>query len=87
MLADAISQLQQPWAVTYDYAVVAHGLYNSHRRMSYALGYTANSRYEGREALFLSDRLVLPQEWQSSTPVVLSAERSESPLYGRMECC
>lgn len=85
-LAERISQLEQAWICTYDYPAVHHNLYQSQRRIAYGLHYTAQSRYEGKEAMFLSDRLNLPGAWShSELPFLLTPPQSELALYGMLE--
>jgi len=77
--------LQQPWVVSYDYAAVDHGLYRLHPRISYDLNYSAQGRYAGKEVMFLSHRLKIPEWWTGPKPFPLTPAYSKHPVYGIME--
>lgn len=85
-LAKRIVQLRHPWVVTYDYdAAVHHGLYATHPRLAFSLSYSAQDRRGGKEAMFLSERLSLPQTWRIGEPISMSAGQSKHIVYGTME--
>jgi DNA adenine methylase len=84
LLADYVSKLEQPWVVTYDYAATKHGLFPSHRFVVYGLNYSAQSRYQGREVMFISNRLKLPRGWLPSTRLLMTPATSHHPIYGFM---
>lgn len=84
-LAARITQLEQPWIVTYDHAAVQAGLFGSHRRIVYGLNYSAQNRYKGKEVMFLSSRLKLPAMWRRSSPFPMRSAKSRHPVYGILE--
>lgn len=86
LLADSVVQLNCSWAVTYDYdAAIRHHLYSSHCQLVYRLPYSAHSRYRGKEIMFISQQLKLPDTWSPSAPILMSASHSRNPLYGILE--
>lgn len=48
------------WIVSYDNVPEIRKLYSAFRRMHYNVGYTARDRYNGKEVMFFSDRLSVP---------------------------
>ena len=84
-VARCVTKLAQPWVVTYDYGAVTAGLYARERRVVYGLSYSAQSRYEGQEVMFLSNRINLPDSWRPRRLLQLNNGRSDYPFYGRLE--
>ena len=61
-VAKALSELEQPrWVVSYDDADAIHRLYAFAPRLQYTIGYSARSRTRGREVMFFSAGMVVPE--------------------------
>ena len=85
-LAIRVQEMPQPWVVTYDYdASTRYALFPEHRCLSFWLSYSAQQRHLGREAMFLSDQLQLPDGWEGQALVSMSAGKSHHPVFGRLE--
>ena len=86
-LAASVRSLTQPWLVTYDYkAATHHKLFPTHRCLSFQLSYSTQRRHHGKEAMFLSNQLELPENWKTEeVQVSMSASSSEHPVYGKLE--
>ena len=86
-LANRLQRLNHPWIVTYDYAAaVTNNLFPNSRCLSFELSYSAQHRGRGREAMFIANRLQLPDEWQTEgTEVSMSARKSDHPVFGKLE--
>lgn len=81
-----IGNLGQHWIVTYDYdAAVANRLFPGHTRLSFSLPYSAQQRRRGREAMFLSDSLTLPQGWQGEDSFLVASAGTGKPLEAVVE--
>ena len=83
-LAGYVSKLRQPWVMTYDYAALEHQLFPRHRSIVYGLSYSAQNRYKGREVMFISNLLKLPQDWLPSRRILMTPKSSRHPVYGLM---
>ncbi len=83
-LESKIERIEAPWLVTYDAAAVTAGLYPARRRIVYDLGYSARARYQGREVMFISEDLHLPDAWTREPKVPLSHPKNRDPLFGEL---
>jgi DNA adenine methylase len=84
LLARGIVGLKSPWLLTYDAAVIDLKLYDQYRAILYGLTYSARNRYEGKEIMFFSKNLRLPETWMNAERVVLTPPRISYPLYGAL---
>jgi DNA adenine methylase len=82
-LALHIAEIDGPWVVTYDYPAIAANLYPTYRRIVYGLSYSAQDRRKGKEVMFLSHNLRVPESWTGRV-INMEHERSGHPVYGRM---
>ncbi len=54
-------QICQPWIVSYDAVPEVTSLYKDRRELCYRLSYSAQARYSGKEIMFFSDSLIIPE--------------------------
>lgn len=59
-VADAVKSLNHHWVVSYDNCEPIRNLYDGYPSVFYDLSYSAAERYKGREAMFTSRGLELP---------------------------
>ncbi|HBY43754.1 DNA adenine methylase [Brevundimonas sp.] len=61
-VAEAVQSLTTPrWIVSYDDVQPIHDLYTETEWLQYSIGYSARERGRGREAMFFSDGIVVPE--------------------------
>lgn len=60
-IATRISKLKYPWIISYDNVDAIRTLYQGFRSVNYGISYSAQARYQGKEALFFSGQLVIPE--------------------------
>ena len=83
-LANRIQKLTQLWIVTYDYdASHRHNLFPNQRCLAFSLTYSTHERHRGREAMFVSDQLRLPDGWEMDTPALMTAN-GQAPVLGTL---
>lgn len=62
VLADAITKIDRPWIVTYDYTAEITELYRSRRQYSFDINYSVETKRKGTEVLIVSKGLRVPAE-------------------------
>lgn len=60
-IAGLVASLAQPWVVSYDDTPEIRGLYAAYRSIEYGIAYSAHQRYRGREVMFFSDDVIIPE--------------------------
>ncbi|MEO7413591.1 MAG: DNA adenine methylase [Opitutaceae bacterium] len=63
-------KIKVPWIVSYDYMPEVIEIYNGSPKIVYSMNYSAANRYKGREVMFFSPRLTMPD---TKNPANLSA--------------
>jgi DNA adenine methylase len=61
VIAKLISKLKQNWIVSYDDVPEIRSLYKKYDSLSYRLHYTVQNKYQGKEILFFSRNLAVPE--------------------------
>ncbi len=59
-IAKLVATLTGPWIVSYDAVPAIHDMYSGYRCLRYSLSYSAAERRMGRELMFFSQSLILP---------------------------
>lgn len=53
-------KIELPWVVSYDHTPKIMAMYEGCPTITYGINYSAQDRYKGAEAMFFSDKLVIP---------------------------
>lgn len=81
-VANAVNQLSCPWIVSYDNVSEIRSLYGGHNDIRYDLRYTARDRYDGKEIMFFSSGLQVPEVLSDETGSCTATEEAttEKPM-------
>jgi DNA adenine methylase len=60
-VANLVSEIRQPWVVSYDNVIPIQNLYEKYKSTEYKLSYSVQDRYAGSEIIFFSQNLVVPE--------------------------
>lgn len=77
-IASIISNIKQPWLVSYDACPQIDLLYQSFYSLRYNISYSAQNRYDGSEVIFFSKKLIVPQV---SSPTRIKLPMLMHPLF------
>lgn len=59
-IAGLVREVELPWIVSYDHAPEIMRMYEGCPELIYGINYSAQNRYQGAEAMFFSERLLIP---------------------------
>jgi DNA adenine methylase len=61
-IAEQVAKIRQKWIVSYDNCPEIHGLYEDFDRETFALSWSARSRYEGSEVMVFGPSVTRPKD-------------------------
>jgi DNA adenine methylase len=64
-------KIKIPWIVSYDNAPEIVEMYSDCSKITYGMNYSASSYYEGSEAMFFSEKLLIPDVESPTKPETL----------------
>jgi len=83
-VSETVSQLDGvKWVVSYDDVMPIHNLYEDWGWLQYSLNYSARNRFRGREVMFFSDGLTVPDVPKPLVEIDRDKLNGHRPVYAR----